>query len=209
MSTTRREKARRLKNAEGVIICSCGCGQIPKPPRQTWFSQACVDGWREKNDPGYIRQQMLKRDKGICALCGVDCVKIQKTVQRLQHLLRCSPPDHGQRKFREGHSYNGQFLRSKYDRCLAIWQRWRHKRITAARNRLERIRAQGWNLDRKTQWDADHILPVIEGGGLCGLVSMQTLCVPCHKEKTKQHAKDRAQRRRESSGCLPDQVPGN
>ena len=30
-------------------------------------------------------------------------------------------------------------------------------------------------------WDADHILPVQYGGGMCGLDNMRTLCIPCHK----------------------------
>jgi 5-methylcytosine-specific restriction protein A len=34
-------------------------------------------------------------------------------------------------------------------------------------------------------WDADHITPVIEGGGECGLDNMRTLCIPCHKKETK------------------------
>jgi 5-methylcytosine-specific restriction endonuclease McrA len=34
-------------------------------------------------------------------------------------------------------------------------------------------------------WDADHILPVSLGGGLCGLDNMRTLCIPCHKEVTR------------------------
>ncbi len=29
-------------------------------------------------------------------------------------------------------------------------------------------------------WDADHITPVVWGGGGCGLDEMRTLCVPCH-----------------------------
>ena len=33
-------------------------------------------------------------------------------------------------------------------------------------------------------WQADHIVPVIEGGGLCGLDGYRTLCVPCHKRVT-------------------------
>lgn len=33
-------------------------------------------------------------------------------------------------------------------------------------------------------WDADHIIPVREGGGSCGLDNIQTLCIPCHKHKT-------------------------
>jgi len=30
-------------------------------------------------------------------------------------------------------------------------------------------------------WDADHIIPVKDGGGLCGLENMRTLCISCHK----------------------------
>lgn len=29
-------------------------------------------------------------------------------------------------------------------------------------------------------WEADHILPVSEGGGLCGLEGYRTLCKACH-----------------------------
>ena len=34
-------------------------------------------------------------------------------------------------------------------------------------------------------WDADHIVPVKEGGGLCGLDNLRTLCIKCHKNETK------------------------
>lgn len=30
-------------------------------------------------------------------------------------------------------------------------------------------------------WDADHIIPVKKGGGLCGLDNLRTLCISCHK----------------------------
>lgn len=33
-------------------------------------------------------------------------------------------------------------------------------------------------------WDADHIIPVKDGGGLCGLENMRTLCISCHKSIT-------------------------
>lgn len=36
----------------------------------------------------------------------------------------------------------------------------------------------------KSWWEADHILPVAEGGGGCGLENYQTLCLWCHKEKS-------------------------
>lgn len=37
---------------------------------------------------------------------------------------------------------------------------------------------------RRSLWDADHILPVAEGGGECDLDNLRTLCLPCHREVT-------------------------
>ena len=44
-----------------------------------------------------------------------------------------------------------------------------------------------WGLregSRKSLWDADHIVPVAEGGGQCDLTNMRTLCLRCHREAT-------------------------
>jgi len=44
-----------------------------------------------------------------------------------------------------------------------------------------------WGLrtrNRKTLWDADHILPVAEGGGECDLENIRTLCLRCHRHAT-------------------------
>jgi 5-methylcytosine-specific restriction protein A len=35
-------------------------------------------------------------------------------------------------------------------------------------------------------WDADHIIPVKDGGGCSSLENMRTLCIPCHKIITAQ-----------------------
>lgn len=37
---------------------------------------------------------------------------------------------------------------------------------------------------RKSLWDLDHIIPVSEGGGSCGLENLRTLCLPCHRKVT-------------------------
>lgn len=34
-------------------------------------------------------------------------------------------------------------------------------------------------------WDADHTVAVVNGGGLCGLENIRTLCIACHKGVTK------------------------
>jgi 5-methylcytosine-specific restriction protein A len=44
-----------------------------------------------------------------------------------------------------------------------------------------------WKLregSRKSLWDADHIVPVAEGGGQCDLANMRTLCLVCHRQAT-------------------------
>jgi hypothetical protein len=46
-----------------------------------------------------------------------------------------------------------------------------------------------WGLNtrmRKSLWDADHILPVTEGGGECDLENIRTLCLRCHRLVTAQ-----------------------
>ena len=60
--------------------------------------------------------------------------------------------------------------------------------------RLRRARGSGrktmlhyWgmkSITRKSLWDADHILPVCEGGGECDLANIRTLCLACHRDVT-------------------------
>jgi len=47
-------------------------------------------------------------------------------------------------------------------------------------------------------WQVDHIVPVIEGGGECGLDGLRTLCTECHKKETAALA-----RRRSKDGQRP------
>jgi hypothetical protein len=37
---------------------------------------------------------------------------------------------------------------------------------------------------RKSWWEADHIVPVVEGGD-SSLENIRTLCIPCHREVTR------------------------
>ena len=46
-------------------------------------------------------------------------------------------------------------------------------------------------------WEADHIVAVIEGGGECGLDGFRTLCLDCHHKETAELARRRAKQRRE------------
>ena len=52
-----------------------------------------------------------------------------------------------------------------------------HRTRLLARWKLKRI-------SRKSLWDADHIVPVAEGGGECDVSNLRTLCLDCHRGQT-------------------------
>ena len=91
----------------GRILCRY-CSKETAPPRRTFCSDECIHEWKLRTQPGYLREQIFKRDQGICRICGVQASK----------------------------------------------------------------------------WAADHILPVVEGGGECGMENIRTLCNDCHKIET-------------------------
>jgi len=68
---------------------------------------------------------------------------------------------------------------------------WSHNGSTSAEYRAA-LRSFG----RLGAWQADHIVPVVEGGGACGLENLRTLCNGCHAAETAMLAGRRALKRR-------------
>lgn len=66
-------------------------------------------------------------------------------------------------------------LRRKIMR-LPFTERMREIRALQARGAVHR--------GRKSWWEADHILPVVEGGD-SNLENIRTLCISCHREATR------------------------
>ncbi len=70
--------------------------------------------------------------------------------------------------------------------CL---EAWRHLKRLRGAARLKAHAEWGFRpgqRPRKSLWDADHIVPVIEGGGECDLQNIRTLCLKCHRQVTAQ-----------------------
>lgn len=121
----------------GRPLCRWCSLEVPKG-RRTFCSEWCVNEWRLRTDPGYLREQVFARDGGVCALCGIDTVAEFNRIRRLR----------GERR---------------------------------------RLALKEWGLrgmSRTSLWDADHIVPVVEGGGECDLSNLRTLCLKCHREVT-------------------------
>ena len=143
MSTARRRAVDRDhwgkpdRDSAGEPICRWCRGVIAAPRRRTFCSDVCVHEWRLRSSPSYVREQVWKRDAGICRRCSFDVKQAE-----------------------------------------AAWRRARPQKTA----RHER---RAWRAARP-RWEADHILPVADGGGECGLDNYRLLCRTCHVAVTAQ-----------------------
>jgi 5-methylcytosine-specific restriction protein A len=139
------DKTSLPKGPNGRNLCRWCSLEVPKG-RLTFCSDWCVEEWRLRTDPGYVREKVFQRDQGICALCRLDCEAAWRQLKRLRGAAR-----------------------------LRNLKEWGLK-----------------SLSRKSLWDADHIVPVVEGGGECDLANIRTLCLKCHRAATAELRKRRA-----------------
>jgi 5-methylcytosine-specific restriction enzyme A len=127
------------KGPGGRPLCRWCNLEVP-PRRFTFCSDWCVHEWRLRTDPGYLREQVFLRDRGICAICRIDTAAVYVELKRSRSVRR-----------------------------LNLLAHWGLKGLT-----------------RRTLWDADHIVPVVEGGGECDLENLRTLCLICHRRQTRE-----------------------
>ena len=125
--------------ANGRALCRWCRLEILAKRRRTFCSEYCVHQWRLRSDPGYLREQVFLRDRGVCGMCETDTVAAYAELKRSRGKGRAA--------------------------LLEVWG----------------MRSVG---ARRSLWDADHVLPVAEGGGECDLENLRTLCLCCHREVT-------------------------
>jgi 5-methylcytosine-specific restriction protein A len=142
------------RGPNGRGLCRWCALEVPAR-RFTFCSEYCVHEWKLRTQPGYLREQIFKRDQGRCAHCGMDTVREHVKLKRARGASRA-----------------------------ALLQHW------GMRTRM-----------RKSLWDADHILPVAEGGGECDLDNIRTLCLRCHRVVTME-LRERIRQARSSADAL-------
>lgn len=125
------------KGPNGRNLCRWCNLEVPKG-RTTFCSDFCVNEWKLRTNPGYLREQVLERDRGICVQCGIDCIAEYWRLRRIRGTRR-----------------------------QEAWAKWGLKPY-----------------QRTSLWDADHTVPVVEGGGECDLSNIRTLCLRCHRKVT-------------------------
>lgn len=68
-------------DADGNPLCRW-CSKIVIPPKKTFCSKECVHEWKIRSNITYLRKVIVKRDKGICALCKINCLQICRGFKR-------------------------------------------------------------------------------------------------------------------------------
>jgi 5-methylcytosine-specific restriction enzyme A len=176
----------------------CG-GAVPKG-RRSWCSQRCVDEALMVAQPGFARRKVEERDHGVCSACGIDCGRLERLVERLGKLARAiiwvraadqrpvasywDPQPDGARVVQVQHPAATKAM-ANLEIALALLSLWAGhdvRKWCGSWNRGEG-RREWWSL-KHSLWQADHIKPVVEGGGGCGLYNYRTLCLRCHKGAT-------------------------
>src|SRR5512143_364494 len=85
--STRRTMAGGWVDRRKVAACRWCSGEIPKG-RYTFCSDACVHQWKLRSDAGYLRAQVFARDRGVCALCGLDTEALRNDKRKLDYRAR-------------------------------------------------------------------------------------------------------------------------
>lgn len=177
----------------------CGTADLPKG-RSSWCSDECVEEYKMRSWPAHVRTKVYKRDHGICALCGIDADKAfrewqeaRKEIVRLANRLHDKATRWPVRWCEVRKSW--LFCRDKEE---IDWKQHHREKQAFVDDLMARYAPPGnWTHGRSTGWDADHIVPVTEGGGDHGLDNYRTLCHPCHKIVTAELAARRAERVRQ------------
>jgi 5-methylcytosine-specific restriction protein A len=74
----------------GLTLCRWCDLEILAKRRRTFCSDYCVHQWRLRTDPGYLRDQVFARDRGLCAACGADTIAIYAALKRARGPARAA-----------------------------------------------------------------------------------------------------------------------
>ena len=170
--------------SESSLFCSGGC-------RGRYFG---------KRNGTALRRQLFALERGVCQTCGLDChglyqqlrnskawlkelgalaAKAEAEAQNAHGLVHLVHLVHGARSERGERS-------NERSPELALFEHLsgqaRSSSVRGPRAVLHKTLREG------VLWQADHVVPVWQGGGACGLENLQTLCARCHSLKTGKEA---------------------
>lgn len=140
-----------------------GCEKEVPRGRRCWCSEECIEEQLIRSSPAHAAYRVAQRDSGVCARCHIDTKRLASAMRWAEYVIDCwaghrnwNPPD-------DDPGYRPHVY-----------------------GRISRGFLSDMGFTKIHLWEMDHIVPVSEGGGECGLDNLRTLCIPCHKEVTAQ-----------------------
>ena len=161
------------------LACS---NTLPKR-RQYWCSDECIRIVDEQTIFAFARRSLFKREQGVCRQCGLNTIHLRRMLENAYTM----------------------FVRLQGSVEANLTMRRVHLLINAPVPN-----ASGWGGDVyvcSDLWNADHIVPLAEGGKLCDPDNLRTLCVWCHRKETSLLAARLAKTRRVASKHAIGYVP--
>lgn len=127
------------------------CGRFYDGPGE-YCSKDCYHDYHVRTQRG-ATAMVGRRDRGKCAICGLNTGGLAHALARGIKIRHALQASGG-----------GLSAEAVTEDLIRRWSQV--VRYEKSRERL---------------WDIDHIIPVREGGGCCGLENLRTLCVVCHR----------------------------
>ena len=87
MAGGRTDRERLPKGPNGRCLCRWCSLEVPAG-RYTFCSEWCVEEWKLRSDPHHLRERVFERDRGICSICGLDCMAEWGHIRRLRGVAR-------------------------------------------------------------------------------------------------------------------------
>ena len=78
------------RGPNGLPLCRWCELEVLAKRRRTFCSDYCVHQWRLRTDPGYLRDQVFARDRGICAVCHIDTIAAYNALKRARGPARAA-----------------------------------------------------------------------------------------------------------------------
>lgn len=107
------------RGPSGRPLCRQCSVEVPKT-RRSFCSDRCVHDWKLRSNPGYLRQQVFIRDRGICAACGVDCTILEHQRRQLCRLSHQDCLHYCQQLRRRGFSSSPNATLWQADHIVAV-----------------------------------------------------------------------------------------
>lgn len=161
----------------GAKACKM-CPNTVGARRREYCSEECREDYLVRTSGSYARAKVERRDKGVCAICSTDTATLEKK------LNEAALVDWEANESHRGRWFHVSWVYGRNSSAIGPGE----KRVR------DEMRGRGFR-PGVALWEMDHITPVIEGGGGCGLDNLRTLCVPCHRQVTKDLARRRRKQR--------------